>query len=113
MTFCTRPRKVAAEDCLAEGSVTFGKIWIELYCRFGSFVRRSGTLRKRHHTEDTEPVVIVRHSGIGKRVLRIDRDCLLVTNNRSRKTVFSKPVPVEPAAQISFVCFRIVRAALR
>src|SRR5215216_4129891 len=111
MTLGTGPRKVAAEYRLAQRSMTFGKMWIELDCGLSSFVRRGGTFRKRHHAEDAQPIVIVCHSGIGQCVLRIDRDCLLVTNNRSCKTVFSKPVPVETAAQVGFVCFRIVGAA--
>src|ERR1041385_1717314 len=111
MTFGTGPREVARQYRLAESSVAFGEIVIELDCRRSRFVSRRGTFGKRHHAEHAEPVVIVRYSGVRERVLRIERDRLLVTNNRARETFLSKRVPVETSAQVSFVRLRIVSAA--
>ena len=64
VTFRTGPREVAAEYCLAEGSVTFGKIWIELHCRLSSFVRRRGTFRKRGFAVDPTPLGLLPPSQI-------------------------------------------------
>ena len=111
MMLSAAPGEVAAKNGLAEGNVTFGKIRIELDRGRRRFVSRRRTLGKRHHAENTEPVVIVRHSRIRERVLRIERDRLLITNDRSREAFFSKRVPVKTSAQISFVCLRIVGAA--
>src|SRR6185503_11204145 len=108
MMFRTSPGEVATENRLAEGNVSFSEIRIELNCGRSRFVSRCCTLGKRHHTENTQPVVIVRDSRIRERVLRIERYRLLIANNRSREAVFSKCVPVETSTQISFVCLRTV-----
>src|ERR1044071_1504014 len=97
------PGEVAAEYGLAQGSVTFGKVRIELdRCR-GSFVRCCRTLHVRHHAEDAKPVVIARHARMRQCVFRIERDRLLVTNDGSRKSFFRKRVPVKTSAQIGFM----------
>src|SRR5215211_6310584 len=106
------PREVAAEYGLAQGSVTFRKVWIELDCCRGGFVCCRGTFHVRHYTEDTEPVVIAGHARMGQCVFRIERDRLLVTNDGSRESVFSKRIPVKTSAQICFVRLWIVGAAL-
>src|SRR6185503_4198513 len=104
MMFRTSPGEVATENRLAEGNVSFSEIRIELNCGRSRFVSRCCTLGKRHHTENTQPVVIVRDPRIRERVPRIERDSLLIADNRSRKAVFSKCVPVKTPAEISFVC---------
>src|ERR1043165_6744336 len=103
MMLGTSPREVATKNGLAQRNVSFSKIRIEVNRRRSRFIRRRRTLGKRHHTENTKPVVIVRHARIRERVLRIERDRLLVANDRSRKAVFSKCVPVKTPAHISFV----------
>src|ERR1051325_3600686 len=94
------PGEVAAEYGLAEGGVTFGKVRIELDRSRSSFVSCCRTLHVRHHAEDAEPVVIARHARMRQCVFRIERDRLLVTNDGSRESFFSKRVPVETSAQI-------------
>src|SRR5215213_533646 len=112
MMLRTAPGEVAAKDRLSERNVTFREIWIDLNRGRGRFVSRCRTLGKRHHTEHAEPVVIVGDAGMRERVFRIERDCLLITDDRARKTFFSKRVPVKTSAQVSFVRLWIVCAAL-
>src|SRR5690349_17936528 len=112
MMFGAGPREVAAEYRLAQGNVAFSKIRIEVNCRRRGFVSRCRTLSKRHHAEHAEPVVIVGDASVRERVLRIECDGLLVTDDGACKAVFSKRVPVKTSTQVSFVSLRIVRAAL-
>src|SRR6185503_20633842 len=102
------PRKVAAEDRLPQSDVAFREIRIDLNCCRSRFVSRCRAFAKWHHTEHAEPVVIISHARIRERVLRIERDCLLVADDGSRETIFSKRVPVKTSTQVSFVCLWII-----
>src|SRR5678816_3270502 len=87
-----RPGEVATQYCLAQSSVTFSKVWIEVDCSRSRFISRCRTLGKRHDAENTEPVVIVRHACIRQRVPWVERNGLLVTNNRTGESFFGKRV---------------------
>src|ERR1044071_1742672 len=87
------PCEVATENRLAQSNVRFSKIRVEPNCSRSRFISRCCTLGKRHHTENTKPVVIVRDSRIGERVHRIEPYRLMVATNRSCKAVFSECVP--------------------
>src|ERR1041385_1747249 len=109
----TGPRKVTGEYRLRKCSVCFREIRIQFNGGGCSFISGGGTLRERHHAKDTEPVVIICDTSVGERVSRIERDSLLVTDDRARETLFGKRVPIKTTPQIRFVRLWIVCAALR
>src|SRR6185295_14574695 len=109
--FGAGPCEISTKDGLTQSAMCFCECWIDLHRGRGCFVSCGCAFSKRHYAENTEPVVIGSDSGVRKRVLRIECDCLLVTNYGLRKTFFGKRVPVETTTQISFVRLRVFRAA--
>src|SRR5262249_54484419 len=107
------PGKVSTEHRLTQSAVSFRKRWIDGDCGGRRFVTRSSALVERQHRIDSQPVVILGDSRVRHRILWIDGYCLVITNNRFRKSVFVEPIPIRTPAQICFVSLGIVRAPFR
>ncbi len=90
------PGKVAAQHGLAQGGVTFSQRRIERDRGRGCFVSRGRAFGKRQDSKAAEPVVVSRDAGISERIVWIERDRLVITDDCAGKTVFGKRVPVKP-----------------
>ena len=111
--FGAGPRKIASKYRLPQSRVCFGEVRIQINGGGRSFIRRCRAFGERHHAENAEPVVIVCDARVSQRVFRIERDRLLITDDRPREALFGKRIPVKASAQVRFVRLRIVCAALR
>src|SRR6185312_11061306 len=109
---CAGPGEITAEYRPAHRCAALGQCRIERDRFRARFISSSGTLGKGKDSETAEPVVVRRDTGIGQSIVGIERNRLVITNNRARESVFGKRVPIETAAQVSLVSLGVVRAAL-
>src|SRR5215510_7191039 len=91
----------------------FGQVWINVDCSGGRLVRRCRAFRKREYAKRAEPTVVGRDTGIRYRIVWIEGDGLLITNNCLGESFLGERIPIEATAQVCFVGLWIVGAALR